>query len=166
VTGHPQFTHVAGVHASTAASNAVLGLRRKAADGFPRVTFTRPEIAAVGVPPCDAERDPSLIVRTIEHREVDRAVAEDETAGRSCLVLDRRGRIVGASIVGPRAGESLSEVVLAISQRLRTRDVAGTMHAYPTYGDGVWNAAIADVRARLGTALASSAVTLLRRARR
>jgi len=52
VTGYPQFTHAAGVHASTAASNAVLGLRRTVDTAtLPRVTFTRPEIAAFGVRP-------------------------------------------------------------------------------------------------------------------
>lgn len=47
ITGHPQFTHVAGVHGSTAASNAMLGIRRAAQiSAIPRVTFTSPEVAA------------------------------------------------------------------------------------------------------------------------
>ncbi len=50
LTGHPQFTHTAGVHASLAASNAILGVRRKVdLSAIPRVTFTDPEVAAVGV---------------------------------------------------------------------------------------------------------------------
>ncbi len=50
VTTYPQFTHCAGVYASTAASNAVLGLRRSVdPDRIPRVTFTQPEITAVGI---------------------------------------------------------------------------------------------------------------------
>ncbi len=54
--------------------------------------------------------------------------------------------MVGACIVGPRAGESLAELVLAARHGLRARDVAAAMHAYPTYGDGVWKAAIAHVQ--------------------
>lgn len=50
VTGHPQFTHTAGVHGSLAATNAILGLRRRVELGaMPRVTFTQPEVAAVGL---------------------------------------------------------------------------------------------------------------------
>ena len=64
LTGHPQFTHTAGVHGSLAASNAVLGVRRRVdLTAVPRVTYTDPEVAAVGVPtdrergdPCDFSR--------------------------------------------------------------------------------------------------------------
>jgi len=157
LTGHPQLTHLAGVHATIAVTNALLGLRRSVAhEVVPRVTFTHPEVAAVGVP---TDRPGAGIrVRTWDHAEVDRAVADDDVTGFSRLVVDRRGRVVGATLVGPRAGESLAEVVLAVRQRLRTRDLAGSTHAYPTYGDGVWNAAIADVRAGLRAPAAARTV--------
>jgi len=74
--------------------------------------------------------------------------------------------VVGATLVGPRAGESLSELVLAVRQGLRTRDLAGATHPYPTYADGAWNAAIADVRARLGQPAARRATALLATTRR
>lgn len=89
-------------------------------------------------------------VRTHPHTEVDRAVTDAATAGFSRLVLDRRGRLIGATVVGPRAGEALAELTLAIRRGLRARDLAATMHPYPAYGDGPWNAAIGDVRSRLG----------------
>ncbi len=162
ITGHPQFTHTAGVHASTAASNAVLGLRRAAqTTAIPRVTFTEPEVAAVGVPATAAEGRPGWRVVTRWHHEVDRAVAEADTAGFARLVLDGKGRVRGATVVGPRAGESLAELVLAVRLGLRSRDLAGTVHAYPTYGDGPWNAAIADVRAQLAAPRAAWAVGVL-----
>lgn len=159
VTGHPQFTHVAGVHGSTAATNAVLGLRRRADLLVPRVTFTSPEVAAVGA--TTGHR-----VRTYRSTWVDRAVAEDETTGFSRLVLDRRGRVIGATVVGPRAGETLAELTLAVRRGLRTRDLAATMHPYPTFGDGPWNAAIADVRTRLGAGATRMVVRALATARR
>ncbi|SDX99152.1 Pyridine nucleotide-disulphide oxidoreductase, dimerisation domain [Modestobacter sp. DSM 44400] len=59
------------------------------------------------------------------------------------------GRLVGATLVGPRAGEILSDLTLAVRHGLTTRDLAGTTHPYPTYNDAAWNAAVADVRSRL-----------------
>lgn len=144
VTDHPRFTHVAGTHGSLAASNAVLGLRRRVDPVVPRVTFTAPEVASVGA-------STGHTVRTRWHHDVDRAVTDAGTAGFSRLVLDRRGRVTGATVVGPRAGEVLAELTLAVRRGLRATDIAGTTHPYPTWGDGPWNAAVADVRARLAT---------------
>jgi pyruvate/2-oxoglutarate dehydrogenase complex dihydrolipoamide dehydrogenase (E3) component len=150
LTGHPQYTHTAGVHGALAASNAILGLRRTTdLATSPRVTFTQPELAAVGVSAADAVGQRGLTVRTLPHEEVDRAIAAGRVAGFTRLVLDRRGRVVGATIVGPRAGESLPEAVLAARHGLRARDLASSVHAYPTYGDGVWKASIAHVQDQL-----------------
>ncbi len=166
VTPHPQFTHVAGVHGSMAASNAVLGLRRQVdLTAVPRVTYTDPEVAAVGAPSW-AEKGPSPTVVTRRHDEVDRAVTEGRTGGFSRLVLGGRHTVVGATLVGPRAGESLAEMVLAVRKGLTTGDLSGTTHAYPTYGDGPWNAAIADTQARLDGPVARVATTVLARLRR
>ena len=148
LTGHPPFTHTAGIHGSLAASNAILGLRRTVQpDLVPRVTYTQPEVAAFGPDIDDAGADNT--VRLVPHTEVDRAVAEGSTGGYSALVLDRKGKVIGASIVGPRAGESLAEAVLAGHEGLRARGVAGSMHAYPTWSDGVWKAGLAQGRADL-----------------
>ncbi|MCZ2815661.1 dihydrolipoyl dehydrogenase family protein [Modestobacter sp. VKM Ac-2984] len=148
VTGGPRFTHVAGVRGSLAASNAVLGLRRRVDPVVPRVTYTSPEVASVGMSPAEGAAA-GLTVRRLPHTEIDRAIAEDLTAGSATLVHDRRGRLRGATVIGPRAGESLGELTLAVRQGLRVQDVAGTTHPYPTYNDAAWNAALADVRARL-----------------
>jgi pyruvate/2-oxoglutarate dehydrogenase complex dihydrolipoamide dehydrogenase (E3) component len=166
VTAHPRFTHVAGVHAGTVAVNAVLGLRRRAETRvIPRVTFTDPEVAAVGVTGPGAAR-PGWRTVTRSHTAVDRAVTDDATGGYARLVLDARGRLQGATVVGPRAGESLAELVLAMSQGNRTRAIASAMHAYPTYGDGPWHAAIADGRAGLRRGIAARVVRALARGRR
>lgn len=165
VTAHPAFTHVAGVNGSLAATNAVLGLRRRADTAtVPRVTFTAPEVASFGVSP---DRAPDgLRVRTTAHRDVNRAVTDGDTGGFTSLVLDRRDRIVGATIVGPRAGESLAEVVLAARHGLRARDVAASMHAYPTYSDGIWQASIAQVQQSLSRPAVRRVTRLLLAARR
>ncbi|WP_070380218.1 dihydrolipoyl dehydrogenase family protein [Rhodococcus sp. WMMA185] len=167
LTGHPQFTHTAGMHGSIAATNAILGLRRTVdRTGTPRVTFTDPEIAVAGIDTEAARRIPGLHVHTLGHEHVDRAVAERETRGFTRLVVDGKHRIVGATVVGPRAGETIGEIVLAIKQGLRTRDLAGTTHPYPTYNDGPWNASIADVRSQLAKPVASGAIKVLARIRR
>jgi pyruvate/2-oxoglutarate dehydrogenase complex dihydrolipoamide dehydrogenase (E3) component len=166
LTGHPQFTHTAGVHGTLAASNAVLGLRRRVdLASVPRVTFTQPEIAAVGVN-LERAHAAGLTVRTLRHDEVDRAIAEQHTAGLSRLVLDTKGRVVGATIVGPRAGESLPEAVVAARHGLRARDLAASTHAYPTYSDGLWKAAIAHVQQQLTDGLTGRATRTLATARR
>lgn len=159
VTGHPLFTHLAGVHGSIAATNAVLGLRRSIdLTAVPRVTYTQPEVAAVGAAT-------GAQTHVVQHREVDRAVTEQRTAGFTKLVLDEHGRVVGGTIVGPRAGESLAELTLAVKQGLRARDLAATIHAYPTYGDGPWKAAIEDVQDALNKPVATWGIRALRAAR-
>jgi hypothetical protein len=102
----------------------------------------------------------------VEHGHVDRAVTEGETAGFTDLVLDGRGRLVGATIVGPRAGESLAELALAVRHGMRASALAGTTHAYPTYSDAVWNGAVATVRDRLAGPMASRLTGAAVRARR
>ncbi len=164
LTGHPQFTHIAGVHASLAASNAILGLRRKVdLTAVPRVTFTDPEIAAVGL---DTDTvPPGLSGIDWSHSHVDRAVTEGACGGFTRLVIDKRGHVLGATVVGPRAGETLGELTLAITQGLTTRDLAGVTHAYPTYNDGPWNAAISDVRDQLERPATQRVLGALARAR-
>ena len=166
VTGAPQFTHTAGVHASAAASNAILGLRRRGdIVNQPRVTYTQPELAAFGVTMALAE-ERGLHVQTVEHSEVDRAVVESRPSGFSRAIFDGRGRIVGATIVGPRAGESLAELVLAAVNGLKAKDLAGTTHAYPTYADGPWKAAISEVRVGLQAGPVAKAIGIASGVRR
>lgn len=161
ITGHPQFTHVAGIHASTAASNAILGLSRKAELLIPRVTFTDPEIAAVGV--STKNDNPAFKVLERSNADVDRAVTESKKQGVTKIVIDSKGRVVGGMSVGPRAGEVLAEITLAIRMGMKTRDIAATVHPYPTYGDGFWNIAITDVRSQLDSSRVKFALNTLRR---
>jgi pyruvate/2-oxoglutarate dehydrogenase complex dihydrolipoamide dehydrogenase (E3) component len=164
VTGLPQFTHTAGVNASVAATNAILGLTRKFDSAVvPRVTFTHPEVGAVGLQTKDMTEGHRIV--TCDHEHVDRAVTESKTDGYTQLVVDKRGRVLGGTVVGPRAGETLGEISLAVKNRLTTSNIAGTTHAYPTYNDGLWNVAVADVRHRLSSGLFLVATRTLRRLR-
>lgn len=165
ITPLPQFTHLAGVHGSLAASNAVLGVRRRVdLTAVPRVTFTDPEVAAVGA--SSGELEPGNQTVTRRHAEVDRAIAEGRTDGFTRLVLSSGGKVRGATIVGPRAGESLAEATLAVRLGLTATQLAGSTHPYPTYGDGVWNAALQVVQGRLASPTVHRALTTLVAARR
>ncbi len=165
VTTHPKFTHVAGVHASIAVPNALLGLRRRVdPEAVPRVTFTDPEVAHVGRPSWSPDgAEPTT--RTVRLDTTDRAITEGRAAGFSRLVLDGR-RIVGATVVGPRAGEALAELGVAVTQGMSTSDLTGTMHAYPTYADAAWNAAVGHVRHSLAARPVQSVSTVVRGVRR
>ncbi|SDD94298.1 dihydrolipoyl dehydrogenase family protein [Auraticoccus monumenti] len=166
VTPHPQYTHLAGVHGSVVAANAVLGLRRRASAVLvPRVTFTDPEVAAVGLSPEQGRTQGRRVVR-VEHRAVDRAVAEQRTDGFTTLVLDRRRRVVGALVVGPRAGETIGEAALAVQRRVSVSALVGVTHPYPTFNDGLWNAAVGEYRSWLGGRPVRSVLDALRRIRR
>lgn len=167
VTPRSHHTHTAGVHGSLAASNAILGLSRAVDDRRPaRVTFTSPELAAIGAPTDASRTDDGTTVLVHHHEHNDRAITEGQTSGFTKLVIDRSHRIIGATVVGPRAGETLGEISLAIHQGLRTRDLASVTHAYPTYNDAIWNAAIADVRKTLTTGAVGKATNLLSCVRR
>ncbi|MFE1643983.1 dihydrolipoyl dehydrogenase family protein [Microbacterium sp. P01] len=166
VTPLPRFTHTAGMFASVAATNAVLGLSRKAdLEVVPRVTFTSPEVGAVGVAPADADRR-KMRVLVQQHAHVDRAIADGHTDGFTKVVVDARGRVRGAVIVGPRAGESLAEFTTATRLRTPVRTLATTIHAYPTYSDAGWNAVVKDAQHALSTGIVRLGVRGLSAARR
>lgn len=165
IAGLPQFTHMAGVSGSVAATNAILGLRRNAETRvIPRVTFTSPEVAAVGIQASSADPARHRII-TQRHSHSDRAITESDTSGFTQIVVDQRGRIVGGTIVGPRAGETVGELTLAVHAKLSTSSLASTIHPYPTYNDPLWNAAVSDVRSRLSRGAIALAIDALQRLR-
>lgn len=160
--GLPQFTHTAGVSGSIVATNAILGLHRTFdRDRTPRVTYTAPEVASIGVLPERADRRRHRVVEW-QHEHADRAIADGDTSGFTTIVVDGRGRIVGGTIVGPRAGETMGELSLAVHAGLTTQDVAGATHPYPTYSDALWNAAIKDYRWRASQGATGTAIGVLR----
>ncbi|GAB3488480.1 dihydrolipoyl dehydrogenase family protein [Amycolatopsis cihanbeyliensis] len=149
VVGKLLFTHVAGMHGSIAATNALLApLRRIDHDTMPWVTFTDPEIAHVGLTEQDARRrhGTNIRVRLLEHEHVDRAVTEDETGGFTHIVLDGKARVLGATIVAPRAGEMIAELAGLVARRARLPELSSVVHPYPSWTDGVWNAAVAEAQ--------------------
>jgi pyruvate/2-oxoglutarate dehydrogenase complex dihydrolipoamide dehydrogenase (E3) component len=135
--GGLQFTHVAGWHAGIVIRQAVLGLPAKAdPHAVPRATFTEPELAHVGLTEDEARKihgDRLTVIRADLHHN-DRAIAEGKAKGFAKVMIVK-SRPVGASIVGPQAGELIGLWALALSARLKMSAVAGMIAPYPTLGE-------------------------------
>lgn len=150
VAGGPQFTHLAGAHAGVLIRQILLGLPAKAPVSVPWVTYTDPELAQVGLTEEAARRThgAALTVLRAEFAGNDRAIAERKGKGL-VKVMVVKGRPVGASIVGPQAGELIGFWALAIAARVKMGAVAGLILPYPTLGETAKRAAGAYFSARL-----------------
>jgi pyruvate/2-oxoglutarate dehydrogenase complex dihydrolipoamide dehydrogenase (E3) component len=137
VAGMGQFTHLANYHAGLVIRNALFRQRAEVnEDLIPRVTFTDPELAHVGLTETQArERRIALRVLRWPYHENDRAQAERTTAGHIKVVTDRKGKVLGATIVGAAAGEMITAWTLAVSQNLNIRAFAGIVVPYPTLAE-------------------------------
>ena len=144
VAGGLQFTHVAGYHAGLVIRNALFGLPVKANAVIPWVTYTDPELAHVGLSEAEARKshgDGIKVLRWPFH-ENDRAQAEGRTDGLVKAVTSSKGKILGASIVGPQAGELIQPWVLALTRGLKIGAMVGQVLPYPTRGEANRRAAI------------------------
>jgi pyruvate/2-oxoglutarate dehydrogenase complex dihydrolipoamide dehydrogenase (E3) component len=130
-----QFTHAAEREAAIAFQNAVLRLPKKMDyTALPWTTFMDPEVARVGLTESEARaQHPEVRVFRAECSDVDRARIDGQTAGFGKLVATPAGKILGVSIVGPEAALVLQEFVLAMEHGLTLKDIAATIHPYPTY---------------------------------
>ena len=160
VTGAPPFTHVAAQQARIAAPNALFGTRRRMRyDAVPRVTFTDPEVASVGLGETDARARWGDRAQIAEYdlAQSDRAITADRAYGFVKLVGDRRGRLVGATVCGPAAGESIAELTAWIASGAKIDRVSTTVHAYPTFSEGAARAADDYLRQRYAKPLPQTA---------
>jgi len=135
--GGGQFTHLAGYHAGVVIRSILLGLPAKArADHIPRVTYTDPELAQVGLTEAEAreKHGDKLTVARFDFAGNDRAIATGQTDGR-IKVMVVKGRPVGASIAGAEAGEMIGIWALALANGLKMGAVANMVAPYPTLGE-------------------------------
>ncbi len=136
VTGAHQFSHMAEQAAKAVVRNILLPGRQKLPlDLVPYATFTSPELAQVGFTEAQAREihGDALHVLRHEFRQDDRAIAENDTTGLvKVITVGKLGKIVGASICGPRAGELIHEWVMAIHHNLPIAAIADLVHVYPT----------------------------------
>jgi pyruvate/2-oxoglutarate dehydrogenase complex dihydrolipoamide dehydrogenase (E3) component len=137
VAGPYQFTHMAAYQAGIVIRNILFRLPAKVDySAVPWVTYTDPELAHVGMSAADAAaKGMDVRVLTWPFSENDRAQAERRTEGFIKVVTTLKGKILGASIVGPHAGELIQPWVLAISQKLKIGAMAGMIAPYPTLAE-------------------------------
>lgn len=137
VIGGPQFTHVANYHASIVVKNALFRLPAKVNnDILPRVTFTDPELAQVGLTEEEArKRHGNIHVYRWPYAENDRAQAERATEGFLKVITTKRGKVLGASMVGEHAGELIQMWSLALHQNIKIGAFASIVSPYPTLAE-------------------------------
>lgn len=147
-----KFTHTADAAARIVVQNALfIGRKKLSALTIPRVTYTDPEIAVVGIGEAVAEES-GVRIDTVEVplSRVDRAVLDGEEEGFVKIHLKRgTDRILGATIVARHAGEMISEISLAMAGNLGLKTIAKTIHPYPTQAEAIKRAADLYNRSRL-----------------
>ncbi|MGH9711824.1 MAG: mercuric reductase [Candidatus Acidiferrales bacterium] len=147
-----KFTHAAEAMARIAIQNALFFGRKRVSDlVIPWSTYTDPEVAHVGITEIEAAKlGDEVITFTKEFADTDRAILDGETEGYVRLYVNRKdGKMLGATIVGSHAGESIGEAVLAIKQKLKVGDLSGVIHPYPTQAEAIKRAADLQFRSRL-----------------
>lgn len=138
VAGGPQFTHAAGYQAGIVIRNALFRLPTKADyRALPRVTFTDPEFASVGLMEAEARARHGDKIKVLQcpFSDIDRARTDRREEGRIKVITAPRGVILGAAIVGADAGELIQPWVLAVSARLKISAMANYIAPYPTLGE-------------------------------
>jgi pyruvate/2-oxoglutarate dehydrogenase complex dihydrolipoamide dehydrogenase (E3) component/uncharacterized membrane protein YdjX (TVP38/TMEM64 family) len=140
VAGPYQLTHASSHQAWYAAMNALWGRFWRFRPDYrvlPWCVFTDPEVGRVGLTAAEARaRGLDIEVTTFDLAELDRAIADGENRGFVTVVTPRgRDRILGATVVGPHAGDVIAELVLAMRHGLGLRKVLGTVHSYPTHAE-------------------------------
>ncbi len=137
VTGDYQFTHAAGYEGGVVLWNAIFHIPRKVDyTYFPWCTFTDPELACIGMNEkmaADAGIDYTVYLERFADN--DRSLAEGEKEGKIKIVLDAKEELLGVQILGPHAGDLLSEWVAVMNGGVRLSKLASSVHPYPTLGE-------------------------------
>jgi pyruvate/2-oxoglutarate dehydrogenase complex dihydrolipoamide dehydrogenase (E3) component len=140
VTGTFLFTFVAGEQGKTAAENATSDERRELDYRvLPRATFCDPEVASVGLTEKQArEQGYRVKAGKFDYANLTRPIVSDETDGFIKVIADEdSGRILGGHILGVEASSLIHEMAAAMAGKLTVSDIGNTLHAYPTFSEGV-----------------------------
>jgi pyruvate/2-oxoglutarate dehydrogenase complex dihydrolipoamide dehydrogenase (E3) component len=139
VAGPYQFSHMANVQGIKAVQNALLPLKRKINyDHVAWCTFTDPELASAGMTEEVAkEIYGDVQVYTYDYSQLDRVKTIPGSDGLIKVILNKKGKVLGASILGERAGELISEVQVLKTLGLPYKKLVNVIHPYPTYGEAL-----------------------------
>lgn len=145
-SGPPFFTHLAEYHARCLLQTLLTPFKKKAEDQpVPRVTYTDPEIATLGLLEQEAIQkygEKRIMVYTIPLSKVDRAITQGKEEGFISIITTKwKSKILGATIIAPSAGEMLMEISLAIKHKIPLKKLASIIHPYPIYCRGIRKAA-------------------------
>ncbi len=133
VTGEMPLTHVAELQAGIVIANMIFKLPKKINyDVIPSVVYTEPEVAQVGVGIEQCKQLKHGEIYQFEVSQLDRAVTDNSKVGVAKILTDK-GRIIGASIIAPHAGELIHELALAIQEKMKVSKITSLVHAYPSY---------------------------------
>jgi pyruvate/2-oxoglutarate dehydrogenase complex dihydrolipoamide dehydrogenase (E3) component len=137
VNGKYLFTHAAGYEGGIVVSNAIFHLPRKADfTNLPWCTYTDPELANIGMNEKMAKAAGiEYSVWTEEFAKNDRSLAEGEELGRIKMLLDAKEKPMGVQILGPHAGELVSEWVAVMNGKVSLTSLASAIHPYPTLSE-------------------------------
>lgn len=144
VAGDLQFTHFAAYQSMIAMANGLFRARQKVERHWvPWATFTDPEVAHAGMTESAARavHGDAVEVYTHDYADNDRAITAGNARGFAKLVAGKRGRLLGATIAGPAAGESIIEAARLIRDGDTVADLSQMIHVYPTYTEGPSRAA-------------------------
>ena len=140
VTTVPQFVYVAALTGSIAAENALRPPRRRLdLTTMPRITFTTPPIASVGLTETQArEAGHQVITSVLPLEAVPRALVDHDTTGLVKLVADETtSRLLGAHILAEGAGDVIQAAVMAIKYQATVDEIADTFHPYLTMAEAL-----------------------------
>ncbi|MCT4507293.1 MAG: NAD(P)/FAD-dependent oxidoreductase [Tepidibacter sp.] len=138
VVGPYQFSHMANMQGITAVQNAVLPINKKI--DYSHVawcTFSEPELARAGLTEKEA-RDKykdDIRVYTETYKNLDRAKTKEDDLGIVKIICDKKGKILGASVLGNRAGEIISEIQTIKTLGINFAKLSKVIHPYPTYSE-------------------------------
>jgi pyruvate/2-oxoglutarate dehydrogenase complex dihydrolipoamide dehydrogenase (E3) component len=165
VVGGPQFTHLANYHAGIVIRNALFRLKPDAsAVNIPRVVYTAPELAQIGMTEAEArKRYRRIRIYRWPYADNDRAQCERETEGFIKVVTRPDGTILGCTIVGAEAGELLQLWVVAMAKDIKLGDITAFVLPYPTLSELSKRVAYAYYLPTLTRGWLRSIIGLLRR---
>jgi pyruvate/2-oxoglutarate dehydrogenase complex dihydrolipoamide dehydrogenase (E3) component len=147
VLGSYQFTHVAGYQARLAVQNMFIPFYKQKVDysNIVWVTFTDPEFAHAGLTEREAVEkfgQKNVSIFRFDYSKLDRAIIEQREFGLAKFICSKNGQLIGAHIIGERAGELIHELQIIKTNKIKFSKALKTLHAYPTYSEIIWRGAL------------------------